>query len=129
MASVRAHARIDRPASDVWEAVTDPTGIASWFPGVDACALEGDIRTVTTSSGFVVKERVVTNDSDLRRFQYSLVDLPGIESHMATIDVIEDGAGTIAVYAADVVPDAAGTQMQESVSAAVNALKAHVEKG
>ena len=34
MGTGRAHARIDRPAADVWAAVTDPTAISHWFPGV-----------------------------------------------------------------------------------------------
>jgi len=127
MASVRAHARIDRPAGDVWAAVGDPTAIAAWFPGVDATTLDGDVRTVTTSTGFQVRERVITNDAELHRFQYSLVDLPGIESHLATIDLIEDGGGTIAVYGVDVYPDGAGAQMLQSVSAALDGLKKHVE--
>ncbi len=127
MATARAYARIDGPAEEVWALVTDPTALPAWFPGVQETTLEGDVRTVTTTTGVVVRERIVTNDAELRRFQYSLLELPGLESHVATVDVLADGDGVIAVYAADVKPDAAGAQMQQSVTAAVEGLKKAVE--
>ncbi len=128
MATTRAHARIDRPADEVWAVVTEPTGIAAWFPGVTACTIDGDVRHVTTATGVEVDEEIVTNDGGLRRFQYRLV--PGVvpvERHLATVDVLEDGDGALVVYSCDVSPDALGPAMQQSADGAVSGLKRHLE--
>ena len=128
MATARAHARIDRSAQDVWAAVSDPVGIAAWFPGVAACTLDGDVRHVTTTNGVEVDEEIVTNDAGLRRFQYSLRPGPvPLEQHLATVDVIEDGDGSLVVYSCDVRPDELGPAMQQSADGAVDGLKRHLE--
>ena len=128
MATARAHIRIDRPADEVWKAVTDPTLIKDWFPGLSDCTADGDMRHVTTTTGIEVDEEIVTNDSSLRRFQYRLV--PGVvpvEQHLATIDVLDDGDSSIVVYSTDVQPEAFGPAMQQTVDGAVAGLKSHLE--
>jgi uncharacterized protein YndB with AHSA1/START domain len=129
MATARGHIRIDRPAADVWQAIADPTLIKDWFPGLSDCTADGSgVRHVTTSNGREVDEEIVTNDASLRRFQYRL--LPGavpVEQHLATVDVIEDGNGSLVVYGVDVQPEAFGPAMQQTVDAALAGLKAHVE--
>ena len=129
MATTRAHIRIDRPADEVWKAITDPTLIRDWFPGLSDCTSAGDVRHVTTSNGMEVDEEIITNDSTLRRFQYRL--LPGpvpVEHHLATVDVIDDGDGALVVYGVDVKPDDFGAAMQQTADGAVAGLKAHVER-
>ncbi|MCU1502369.1 MAG: hypothetical protein JWM12_1723 [Ilumatobacteraceae bacterium] len=129
MGTSRAHARISRPADEVWDAVTDPNGIVAWFPGVAGCTHADGVRHVTTSSGIEVDEVIVTNDGQLRRFQYSLQ--PGavpVEQHLATVDVVDDGDGSLVIYSVDVAPDAFAPAMQQTIEAAVAGLKAHVEQ-
>jgi hypothetical protein len=128
MATARSHVFIELPADEVWKAITDPAGITSWFPGVAACTVEGNVRTVTTSRGGTVDEEVVTNDPDLRRFQYRILSgaFP-VESHLATVDVLEHGAEAIVVYSVEVTPDSFGASMQTMVTAATKALKEHLE--
>lgn len=104
MATIRHHARIDRPADEVWALVAD-AGDISWVDGIDACSLDGDVRTVSTM-GIEVQERIVTNDAALRRVQYSIVGGPMVpEHHVATLDVLEDGDGCVFVYSCDLRPD------------------------
>ena len=53
-----------------------------------------------------ITEEIVTVDDDLRRFQYSITEMPiPVEYHLSTIDVLEDGDGTLIVYGVDVQPD------------------------
>jgi hypothetical protein len=128
MATARAHASIDRPADAVWAIVSDPTGLPSWFPNVTACTLSGDVRTVTVTGGIDVDERIVTNDPDLRRFQYRIIKAPmQIDEHLSTVDVLEHGDGCLVIYAMDVSPDELGPGMQQTAEAAVAGLKQHVE--
>jgi len=128
MATARSHAYIARPADEVWALIGDPGRITDWFPGVAACAVDGTVRHVTTSTGVEVDEDIVTNDSGLRRFQYSL--RPGVvpvDHHLNTIDVIEDGDGSLVIYSSDVAPDGLGPAMQQSVEGAVGGLKRYIE--
>jgi carbon monoxide dehydrogenase subunit G len=129
MASTRSHVFIDRPADEVWKEISDPEALTNWFPGVTGCTLEGDVRHVAVSRGISVDEKIVTNDSELRRFQYSIIGGPvPVETHLATIDVIDNGEACVVLYAADVTPDSMGPAMQASTSQASEALKAYVER-
>jgi hypothetical protein len=53
--------------------------------------------------------------------------VPGVTSHLATIDVIDDREGSLVVYSFDVEPDAMVPFMQQSYVAALAALKEHVD--
>lgn len=123
MATLRHHARIDAPADEVWAIVTDPVAIKDW-PGIDDCVMDGDDRVVT-AMGAEIREAIVTNDGELRRFQYSIVDGPlTAESHLATIDVIEDGDGTFLVYHCDVSPDELAPLLDGIIAAGTQAIAA-----
>ncbi len=129
MATARAHIRIARPADEVWALVTDPTRINGWFPGVDGCTLEDDVRHVHVVGDIEVDEKIVTNDESLRRFQYSLVPsaVVPLESHLATVDVFDDADGSLIVYSIEVAPEPFGASMQQSADGAVAGLKAYAE--
>ncbi|MEJ5254807.1 MAG: SRPBCC family protein [Acidimicrobiales bacterium] len=129
MASIRYHARIDRAPDEVWALVSDAGGLEAWFPGVDACRFDGEVRTVSTM-GMEIEERVVLCDPELRRFQYSIVGGPMVpEHHLATVDVLEDGDGSLLVYACDVRPDELVPLLAPVYAAATDAVKAHLEGG
>lgn len=129
MASIRYHTRIDRAPDEVWALVSDAGGLEAWFPGVDACSFDGEVRTVSTM-GMEIEERIVLCDPDLRRFQYSIVGGPMVpEHHLATVDVIEDGDGSLLVYACDVRPDDLAALLGPVYQSATEALKNHLENG
>jgi hypothetical protein len=128
MATIREHARINRPADEVWKVVSD-AGAMDWFPAAESCSLRGTTRSVTFKGGITVEEEIVTNDDDLRRFQYRIVGgaMP-VDSHLGTIDVLEDGDGAIVIYGTDVTPDNLAKPMRSSLRAAVEGLKTHLER-
>jgi carbon monoxide dehydrogenase subunit G len=127
MATIREHVRIPRPADEVWKVVSD-AGSMDWFPGVEACSLSGTTRSVTFSGGIEVQEEIVTNDDALRRLQYRIIGgaLP-VEFHLGTIDVLEDGDGSLVIYSTDVAPDGFAKPMGSSLRGAVGGLKQHFE--
>jgi carbon monoxide dehydrogenase subunit G len=127
MATIRVHARISRPADEVWKVVSD-AGSMEWFPGVEASSLEGSVRSVTFTGDVKVDEEIVTNDDELRRLQYRIVGgaVP-VDFHLGTIDVLEDGDGSLVVYSTDVQPDGLGKVMKGSITTAVEGLKKHLE--
>lgn len=128
MGTTRTHIKIDRPAVEVWKAVADPCGLQDWFPGIESCVLEGNARRIGLGGGLEVVEEIVTSDDELRRFQYSLTEGPmPVESHLATIDVIDDGDSTLVVYGCDMKPDDGVTMMAGVFGAALENLKKHLE--
>lgn len=130
MASVRSNAYIARPADEVWKAVSDPAALVAWFPGVTDAILDGSVRAVSVEGGTTIHEEIVTNDASLRRFQYRMRPGPiPVESHLATVDVLDYEDGAIIVFSADVSPDVLGAPMQKTLARAVQGLKRYLEAG
>jgi uncharacterized protein YndB with AHSA1/START domain len=127
MASIRRQLRIDRPASDVWSLVGDPTALPRWFPGVADAQVDGTTRVITTDSGIPMPEEIVTNDRLQRRFQYRITS-PIVRNHLGTIDVFDLGDGSSLVsYATDCEPDAMALMIGGATGAAVAELKRQLE--
>lgn len=127
MASLRAHARIARPADEVWKVVSDSAGISAWFPGIESATVADGTRTCTLAGGITLVEDVVNVDDELRRFQYRITDGMPVESHLGTVDVLEDGDGTLVVYSTEVTPDSLAGLMGPAIEGGVQGLKALLE--
>jgi hypothetical protein len=127
MASLRETIHIDAPPEKVWATVREPLGLLEWFDGIDSGEMVGSARVVRMGD-IAVTEEIVTVDDDLRRFQYSITEMPiPIESHLSTIDVLPDGDGTLLVYSTDVKPDSLGPILAPTLTGASAALKKHLE--
>ncbi|MCW2830449.1 MAG: hypothetical protein JWP31_1141 [Aeromicrobium sp.] len=129
MASRRSFRQISAPAPSAWRLVTDPDALPSWFTSVESCIVDGDTRVCQLARGGEVRERIVTSDDDLRRFQYSIAEGIPVSSHLATIDVLDlDGSSCVVVYGTDVTPDAAGAHIDRAVEQALDDMKAVLER-
>ena len=103
-ASIRREVRIQRSADELWEWVGDPARLAEWWPGITACVVDGDSRTITMGSGLPMPERLLTIDRLQRRFQYRIT-APVFREHTSTIDVHDLGDGScLVVYSVDAEP-------------------------
>lgn len=127
MASVRVHTRIAASADAVWKIVSDAGNVADWFPPIAKSEATATTRTMELHNGPVIQEDIVTSDQVLRRFQSSIQSGLPLESHLWTIDVLDDGAGSIVVYSADVKPDEVGSMMAGLLSDGLEGLKRYVE--
>lgn len=129
MTSVRVHIRIAAPADVVWKVVSDAATVAAWFPAVARSSVEGSTRTIHLHNGPILLEDIVTNDQVLRRFQHAIRSGLPMDSHLATIDVLDDRDGALVLYGADVEPAAAASMMAGLLSEALDGLKRFVEAG
>lgn len=128
MASLRTHARIARPADDVWKAVSDPAGISAWFPGIEHATAGDGTRRCTLTGGGQLDEDIVNVDDRLRRFQYRITAGMPVEHHLGTVDVLEDGAdASLVVYSTEITPDSLADLMSPAVEGGVQGLKTHLE--
>ncbi len=125
--TVRVEARVARPADEVWALVGDPARQHEWFPGITACTVEGDARTVTTGAGLTLPERLLTVDRLQRRLQYRIT-APMFREHLGTIDVHDLGDGTsLVVYATDAEPAIMALVIGGAAGNALDHLRAQLE--
>lgn len=124
---MRRQVRIGRPADRVWPWIGQPDRLASWFPGIDSCSVEGVMRTIVIGSGAALTEQIVTNDPLQRRFQYRL-NLPLLKEHLSTLDVLElDDGSCLVVYGADAEPATMALLIAGAAGNALRNLKAVLE--
>jgi uncharacterized protein YndB with AHSA1/START domain len=104
LGSIRHEVRVRRPADEVWALVGDPTRLPEWFPGIDACTVDGSTRVITLGSGLPMPEEILVVDPVQRRFQYRIT-APMFRHHRGTIDVIDLGDDTsLVVYSTEADP-------------------------
>ena len=105
MASLRHERRISASADAVWDVVRRPESIPDWFPGVESCTVDGNVRVITTAMGIEMPEEILTIDHLLRRFAYR-VTAPIYRFHLGVIDVIALGEwDSLCVYSTTAEPD------------------------
>ena len=128
MATIRHHARIARKPEEVWPLIGDPVALKSWFPGLTDATVEGSTRTISMGD-LQIEEEIVTNDADLRRFQYRITGGPmAVEYHLGTVDVLDDGDGSLVIYSTEVKPDDMKAMLDPAIGGAVQGLKAALER-
>lgn len=127
MATIRHHAHINRSPDEVWKVVSDAGAISAWFPGIDTSSAEERTRRCSMG-GVELVEEIVSVDDELRRFQYRITEGPmPLEFHLATIDVFEEGAGSLVVYSTEVKPDEVKATFDPAIARGVEGLRAHLE--
>ena len=126
-ASIRREVRIRRSADELWEWVGDPARLAEWWPGITACVVDGDSRTITMGSGLPMPEQLLTIDRLQRRFQYRIT-APIFREHTSTIDVHDLGDGSsLVVYSVDAEPSTMALVIGGAAGNALQHLRSLVE--
>lgn len=127
-ASVRREVRIRSGPEDIWKWVGDPARLPQWWPGITACEVDGDNRTITMGSGLPMPERLLTIDAVQRRFQYRIT-APLFREHTSTIDVHDLDDGTcLVVYSVDAEPSTMALVIGGAAGNALQHLRALVER-
>lgn len=128
LGSIRHHVRIARSADDVWALVGDAARLHEWFPGIVACEVDGDRRTITTGTGLPMPEEILVHDDVQRRFQYRL-DVPIVAFHRGTIDVLDLGDDEcVVVYQTDADPRTMALVIGGGARGALAELKQQMEQ-
>lgn len=127
LGSVRHHRRIRRPAAEVWALVGDPTQLHTWFPGITACRVDGDVRVITMASGIEMPEQILVHDHSQRRFQYTIT-APIFVFHRGSIDVLDLGDDTcVVVYTTDADPRTMALTIGGATAGALDELQRQME--
>jgi len=129
MATDRRTVHIDAAADAVWALVRDVRAVAVWFPSIKSCSVTGNQRTCVLQSGSKVVEEIVVMDDRMRRLQYRILRGIAVESHLGTIEVVEDdAAGCTVVYTTEVMPDDLAPALGGSVERALSSLRDAVSR-
>lgn len=133
MATVRKSVLIERPASDVWDAVSDAgqlhIRVAPNMVTNTTLEDEGEVRIVTFANGIVLKEDMISNDAEAMRLAWS-AQSDQWTHHNASLQIFAAGESRCeAVWTADVLPHAVGDLMGQFLTAGLGAMKVHMENG
>ena len=127
LGSIRYQIRIRRPAATVWALAGDATRLHEWFPGITACTVDGNLRTITLGSGLQMPEEIIVHDDVQRRFQYKIT-APLFAFHRGGIDVIDLGDETcLVVYSTDADPRAMALTIGGGTAGALDELRRQME--
>ncbi|OJY46367.1 SRPBCC family protein [Pseudonocardia sp. 73-21] len=128
MATLRTHLTIDRPPAEVWSVVSDAGNISAWFPTVKTSEASGEQRHCTLDGDVPLDEEIVTNDPQLRRFQYRIVGggVP-VTSHLGTVDVLDQAGSSLVVYSTEVTPDEVADTLGPAIEDGLRGLKTYCE--
>ena len=128
--SVRCQVRIACPAAAAWARIADAGTISDWFPGMSDSWMAGDTweRHIVMGTGVEVVEDVVNVDGVQRRLQYRIRPNFLIHEHVATVDVLDDGADAcIVVYATEMTPRPLALAISGGTYDAIHELKRQLE--
>lgn len=126
--TVRRERVIEVPAEEAWAVIGRPELLHLWFPGIVACAVDGDTRTVTLGSGMSLPETLLTNDPLQRRFQYRIGGF--FAEHLGTIDVVALGdARCLVIYSSDADPATMAIVLGGATGGALEELARQLEGG
>lgn len=116
------------PPEAVWEAIREVYAVhEKLVPGfVVNTEREGDTRIVTFDSGYVVRERIVTIDDDVRRMSYSATEGQA-SHHMSSMQVVDEGKGARVIWTTDFLPAELGKFIAANMHRGSDVFKATLE--
>lgn len=106
MSSLRTHRVVPSSVDEVWAVLSDWAAVGDWFPGISACEVDGETRTLTLGNGATIVERITAVDDERHRLEYEVVggDVK-VDEHRATLDVLDVDGATVVVSSVRVVPE------------------------
>jgi carbon monoxide dehydrogenase subunit G len=129
MASIHREAILEISAERAWAALRDFGNAAHAFAGVLASAsVDGDVRTVTFTSGLVAREQLVDIDDDRQRIAYTVLG-GSFTHHNASMQIIAENAHRCRfVWVSDFLPNEVTTRVLPLVEAGCEVLKRNLER-
>lgn len=89
---------VNAPVDVAWSVVGDVTSVPRWYPKYATCEVDGDIRTLRSTDGAELVERLLERDEAERRYAYTVLAGPPLRSHLASFQVIPNGEGSTILW-------------------------------
>jgi len=71
----------------IWAVIGNPERV-DWVPSASDCVFDGSIRRFRMEGAGQLAEKIVLRDQDEMILKYSVIDLPAVDCHLATISLI-----------------------------------------
>jgi Polyketide cyclase / dehydrase and lipid transport len=129
MAAIHEELSVEVEPAKAWAALRQVGRAHELFaPVLVDARLDGDTRTVRFANGMVARERILDVDEQRRRVAYTVLDVPGLTFHHASMQVVEDGSGRcVFVWITDFLPEEAGASIRPLIEQGAQALKKNLE--
>jgi hypothetical protein len=107
--------------------VRDAGAISAWFPVVKTSSASDGKRHCELEGGVPLDEEIVTNDPTLRQYRIVGGGVPA-QSHLGTVDVVDQGGRSLVVYSTEVTPDEVADTLGPAIEDGVRGLKQYCEQ-
>jgi len=128
MATIHKEVQINASPEQVWEALSDVgalhTRLAVGF--VTDTRMEGNARVVTFANGMVAREEIVAVDDAARRVAWAIVGQQ-FHHYNGAAQLFEQANGTRFVWTTDLLPDEFAPNVDEMMTAGIEAIKKTLE--
>ena len=107
----------------VWKIISDVTR-CDWVPSVDSIVLDESIRRFTMEGIGEVHEKILTNDPQNHKLQYSAIKTPTpLDHHLATIELQRSGDNCVFNWTSEIAPEAFGEAIENGMRISFDGLK------
>lgn len=124
---------VDASPDEVWAFIGDPTSVPRWYPKYASVEVDGDTRVLRTAEGAELHERLLERDDARRFYSYSVVSGAPVISHLASFEVVPEGAGSRIRWATQAEPSDPSADIRARLTgtqtAALETVKRIVEGG
>lgn len=112
----------------VWKIISDVTR-CDWVPSVESIVREDSISKFTMEGIGEVHEKILINDPQNHKLQYSAIKTPTpLDHHLATIDLQRAGDNCVFNWASEIAPAAFGEAIEEGMRISLDGLKQVLSK-
>jgi hypothetical protein len=129
MASIHEQLVVEAGPDEAWEALRRVGDAHKLFaPVLVDGQLDGDTRIVRFANGMVVHERILDVDDERRRVAYTVLDVPGMTYHHASMQIVDAGPGRcLFLWITDFLPQEIGNNLAPLIEQGARALKSNLE--
>lgn len=127
MGNVHAEASIAKPVEEVWKVAGDFGGLERYFPGIEACRVDGKSRFLKMGQ-MEIQEDMESRDDATHTLIYGIAGGPvPVTKHRCTVTVTPDGDGSKVSFDCEYEPDDMAAIFEPTYQGAVTSLKAYLE--
>ena len=107
----------------VWQIISDVTR-CDWVPSVNAISLDGNVRKFSMEGIGEVQEKILINDPESYKLQYSAIKAPSpLEHHLATIHLKRSGEDCVFNWISEIAPEEFGEAIESGMKISFDGLK------
>ncbi|MDD9889949.1 MAG: SRPBCC family protein [Gammaproteobacteria bacterium] len=107
----------------VWEIISDVTR-SDWVPAVDEISEVNGIRSFSMQGIGEIQEKILINDGENHRLQYSAIKTPNpLEHHLATIELADLDGKCQFKWTTEIAPERAAPTVEQGMKISLEGLK------